>query len=440
MRKVLLLSLLAVLGLVAKAQNDPVITLTAEVDGAERTFGIGSAADGNNVITIDWGDGKIVDGTTITTAYDGYTPTNIVGTPLGEGKIKIYATAAIRYFDCVSKITGPGLTELDITKATDLTELSANGNKLTTIDLSKNTKLTNAQLSNNSLNSIVLTPSLTKLDLQKNKLTAFDGSVVPNLTVLYLSNNTITSLDLSKNTSLTSAYLLSMGLESLNIGANATSKLIVSANNNKLTTLDVTAATGLANGRLFLLNNNLTELKYTKIGTANLAGNKFTMATLPIANITTLTYAPQQPMEIGGIDKTIDLSSQNNLTGYATAAQTTTYTWYTKDGTALVANTDYTESNGKFSFIKQPSDSVYCVMATTAFPKFTGTSAFKTANAKVNSVITTAISSANVATSDQADVYSVDGKLIGRNANVKNLQKGLYIIRKADNTSKLMIE
>lgn len=102
-----------------------------------------------------------------------------------------------------------------------------------------------------------------------------------------------------------------MGLTSLTVGEKQAAGFYLSVNNNKLTTLDPRQATGLENkGRLFAMNNNLTELLYDKIGTANLVGNKFTFATLPTRNIKTLTYAPQQPMEIALNGSSVDLSAQ----------------------------------------------------------------------------------------------------------------------------------
>lgn len=441
MKKILLFLSLALLGITVNAETSPVITLTADVDGAERTFGIGSA-DVSNTFSIDWGDGKIVDGGAATGIYDGYDveATQITGTPVGNGNIKIYATGAVSFFDCISKVGGSGVTALDLSNAVDLTEIDANGNKLTTIDLSKNAKLTNAQLNNNSLSSITFGNNsvLTSLNLQNNQLTSFDGSAVPTLATLYLSNNQISTLDLSKNTSLKSIYLLNMGLQSLNLGANQTGKLYLSVNNNKLTSLDVTEATGIQTGSLFAMNNNLTELKYTTLTKANIAGNKFTLSSLPASNITTLTYAPQQAMKIDKITGTIDLSAQNNITGLTAVTNATVYTWYTKSGTTLSAGTDYTENAGMFTFIKNQTDSVYCTMTTAAFPNFKDANIFKTVN--VEAAVSTGIDNLNVERTGVVDVYAIDGRLIKRNTEVNALGKGAYIIRHANGAGKVVVK
>ena len=414
----------------------PIITLTVEAEAIEkeRTFEFGSGV-ADNKISIDWGDGNIVEEATIAGVYDGWEVpvTKISGKPVGSGEIKIYATGAVTYFDCVSKVDGPGITKLDVSNAAELTELYANGNKLTTFDCSKLTKLSKVYLNNNQLTSFSLPESVTYLNLQKNKLTSFDGSKLPLVASLYISDNTgLGTLDVSMMPALKSLYALNCGLTSVNAPLKV-AKAYISVNNNKLETLDVTEATGLENGSLFAMGNNLTEVKFpnVKVKSVNISKNKFTLATIPAtANVTTLTYAPQQEMEIADIDGTIDLSAQNNLTGFATEAKPTVYAWYAEDGTALVAGTDYTEDAGKFTFVKEQAQKVYCTMTTEALPKFTGTNIFKTIAVAVKAAAT-GIENIESDAAMTGDIYSVDGKLIKRGANLSDMQKGLYIIKTA---------
>ena len=410
----------------------PIITLTAEVDGAARTFEFGSGV-ADNKISIDWGDGNIVDGATIAGVYDGWTSTPVTGTPVGSGEIKIYATGAVTYFYCVSNVSAPGITKLDVSNATDLTELHANGNKLTTFDGSKLTKLGTVYLNNNQLTSVSLPESVTYLQLANNQLTSFDGSKFPLVTTLYLSDNTgLGTLDVSMMPVLKSLYALNCGLTSVNAPLKV-AKAYISVNNNKLETLDVSEATGLDNGSLFAIGNNLTEVKLpnVKVKAVNISKNKFTLATIPAtANVTTLTYAPQQDMEIADIDGTIDLSAQNNLTGFATEAKPTVYTWITEANDTLVAGTDYTEDAGKFTFVKEQAQKVYCTMTTEALPKFTGANIFKTIAVTVKATAT-GIENIEAGAALTGDIYSVDGKLIKRGADLSDMQKGLYIIKTA---------
>ena len=410
------------------------LTVEAEAIGAARTFEFGSGV-ADNKISIDWGDGTIVDGATIAGVYDGWeVPVTVIsGTPVGGGEIKIYATGAVTYFDCVSNVNGPGITKLDVSNATDLTELHANGNKLTSFDGSKLTKLSKVYLNNNQLTSVSLPESVTYLQLANNQLTSFDGSKFPLVTTLYLSDNTgLGTLDVSMMPVLKSLYALNCGLTSVNAPLKV-AKAYISVNNNKLETLDMSEATGLESGSLFAIGNNLTEVKLpnVKVKAVNISNNKFTLATIPAtANVTTLTYAPQQAMEIADIDGTIDLSAQNNLTGFATEAKPTVYTWITEANDTLVAGTDYTEEAGKFTFVKEQAQKVYCTMTTEALPKFTGANIFKTIAVTVKATAT-GIENIEAGAALTGDIYSVDGKLIKRGADLSDMQKGLYIIKTA---------
>ena len=189
-----LLTMFALLSMMANAQNtpEPCITFTAETSDAVRALEFGSAEE-ENVISIDWGDGNIEDAAKITGKYDGWTTTKVEGTVLNSGEVKIYSTKPICYFYCVSKVDGPGLTMLDVSKATELTELHANGNKLKAIDLSKNTKLATIYLNNNAISDLVLPESetVTFLNLQNNQLSSFDITKTPKIVTLYLSENNI---------------------------------------------------------------------------------------------------------------------------------------------------------------------------------------------------------------------------------------------------------
>jgi len=177
---------------------------------------------------------------------------------------------------------------------------------------------------------------------------------------------------------------------------------------------------------LFATNNNLTEILYVKIGTANISGNKFTFANLPTANIKTLTYAPQQPMEISLNGSSVDLSAQ----------QADTYKWLTTDGDELVAGTDYTEESGKFTFLKTPTKPVYCVLESSRFPKFVGSNAFKTTTIEP---IGTAIvlSTADNATAAAA-YYTLDGTFVS--TNKAQLPAGLYIVKNGKKAVKVMVK
>lgn len=408
------------------AQNTPpthFIEATVSKLDTVYTFNVGCAEAGS-VISVDWGDGKIVTAGTSEQAYDGwYGDVEVSGT--ATGTVRIYSTGTVTHFSCVNKsaLGAAGLTSLDISNAKDLTELEANGNYLTEFDFSQNKSLAKVYLNNNCLTSVSLNTAVTYLNLQNNRLTAFDGSIAPMLSTIYLSDNTaLGNLDLSKNTSLKSVYAINAGITSLKLGANATKSLYVSVNDNPgLTSLDVTEATGLGNkGRLFATNCNLTELKYSSIATANVSNNKFTLSSLPTANITNLTYAPQKDMEIEDISGVIDLSSQAFVGDKATV-----YTWYAASGNdaqSLSEGTDYKVDGGKFTFLKD-FDAVYCAMSNGALPKFSGNDIFKTVTVRATASSTTGIFGIEDVDA-KAPVFTINGVSAG---NYGKLPAGIYV-------------
>ena len=379
MKKYLHLFLFALLSISAQAQLTPAITLTAEVDGNTRSFSF-YATEAGHKYQIDWGDGKLVETPEITVNDGVELYTEVSGTPVGDGTIKIYGEG-IDYFSAVSNMNGAQITAIDVTGAADLTELEINGNDFKSIDLSKNTKLVKLTCSNTPIESLDLSANteLTRLDAQKMSLKEIDLSKNTALTYLHLGDNQITDIDLSANTELASLYLLNNQLTDIDLNKN-TKLTYVSLNNNLLTSVDVTACENL--GSFFCMNNLLTEAKIENVTkSVNIRGNNFTLATLPVTNITSYFYDPQNDMQIAetiNVGETLDLSEQNNITGLAEEPQTTTYTWTTESGTVLTAGTDYNEDGGKFTFIKAQSEPVYCTMTTEAFPKLSGSNALKT--------------------------------------------------------------
>ena len=349
----------------------PAVTLTAEVDGNPRSFSFYAKETGHK-FRIDWGDGILVETEEIAVNDGEAWYTEVSGTPVGDGNIKIYGEG-IDYFSAVSNMNGAQITAIDVTGATELTELEINGNDLKAIDLSQNTKLAKLTCSNNPIESLDLTANtaLTRLDAQNMSLKAIDLSQNTALTYLHLGNNQLAEIDLKANTELASLYLLDNQLTGIDLSQNK--KLTyISLNNNQLTSIDVTACEEL--GSLFCMNNLLTEAKVENVTkSVNLRGNHFTPATLPVANSTSYFYDQQADLQIAESLKageTLDLSAQTNITGLADAPQATVYTWITAEGDTLQAGIDYTEEAGKFTFLTT-QDSIYCTMETKAFPDAT---------------------------------------------------------------------
>ena len=426
------------------------LTLTAQVDGNERNLTFASTTEANRII-VDWGDGKRVISEIIALADEYGTTTTVTGTPAGEGHIKIYARE-ISVFGCDSRVDGAQVTAVNTSAATDLKELNVYTNALKTLDLSQNTKLEKLNCYNNDLETLDLTANtkLTRLDAKDTPLTQINLTQNTELDYLSLNNCPIEAIDLSNNTKLSSLYLLNCKLTDIDLSKN-TALTYVNLNNNQLTSLDVTASEAL--GTLFCMGNKLTELKADNVTkSVNCSKNNFTLATLPALPCKTFTYAPQNALQIAAevkADETVDLSAQNHITGLAESPQTTTYTWMTEDGTALVAGTDYTEEDGVFTFLTKQDSPVYCEMTTEAFPKFSGSNTFKTTTTLVeggsniegtrhNAPAITAtrgnVLVTGLTNGCEVKVYNLSGQAIAIQAASGNavnfsLEPGLYIVK-----------
>ena len=329
----------------------------------------------------------------------------------------------------------PLLESIDVSKNTELDYLSLQGNnkksgKLTTIDLSKNTKLDKVYLQYNALTDIVLPAeaALSFLNAQDNQLAAVDFSAVASLKDVYLSNNNLTSVDLSK------------------VKSGAT----LNVDGNALTTLTIPVSIKTLNAK----NNQLESVSLVDATTqCNLEGNKLTLATIPAqpASLNTssktkkFTYAPQAALEVPESVEELDLTAQLTVAkgelnptadesagtaAYATWLEnmTTTFSFVTASGTALVENTDYSVTEpGKFKFLKEQTGKVHAVMLNEAFPKFTEAVPFTTSEFTVS--VPSAIKDVNAA-ADNTKVYNLQGVEVKQPAKGIYIQNGKKVIRK----------
>ena len=342
---------------------------------------------------------------------------------------------------------------LDVTKATTLKDLTANTNKLASIDLTKNTELEKLTINNNQLTSIDISKctKLTTLDITNNLLTAIDITKNQALQTLRIGQNKLAGeLDLSTNPTIKSVYALTNELTSVKIGNNTASKPYFSFNYNKLTSIDASGINDAKNAILFLIGNQLTEIKLPsmKMKTLNISKNNFTLATLPGPDATTaakgFTYAPQNDYAIAEsykVGDVLDLSSQTNAT------LNTQFAVYKSDKTALTEGTDYTVADGKITFLTA-QEAVYVTMSSALYSKFTGTSIYKTTVTKVEgstgiNVVTAQgvkvstagyeISISGLSQGDAVTVANLGGAVVASfHANSANAHvqaaKGLYIV------------
>lgn len=423
MKKFFTLLLAVISTMTAFAQTEPAIELQAEVDGNTRTLTIGLGVEGT--VQIDWGNGEKVTSEVIP-AYDGYNQVNVFGTVSGDGKVKIYGDNIV-YFECSSRVDGAQVLSLDVTKATTLKDLTANTNKLTAIDLTKNTELEKLTINNNQLTSIDISKctKLTTLDITNNLLTAIDITKNQTLQTLRIGQNKLTGdLDLSTNPTIKSVYALTNELTSVKIGNNTASKPYFSFNYNKLTSIDASGINDAKNAILFLIGNQLTEIKLpsAQMKTLNISKNNFTLATLPAPDATTtakgFTYAPQNDYVIAEsykVGDVLDLSSQTSAT------LNTQFAVYKSDKTALTEGTDYTVADGKITFLTA-QEAVYVTMSSALYSKFTGTSIYKTTITKVEgSTGINAVTAQGVKVSTVGNEISISGLSQGDAVTVANL-------------------
>lgn len=420
MKKFFTLLLAVISTMTAFAQTEPAIELQAEVDGNTRTFSIGLATEGT--VQIDWGNGEKVTSEVIP-AFDGLNQVNVSGTVSGEGKVKIYGDNIV-CFECSSTVKGAKVLSLDVTKATALKDLTANTNKLTSIDLTKNTELEKLTISNNQLTSIDISKctKLTTLDITNNLLAAIDITKNLALQTLRIGQNKLAGeLDLSTNPTLKTVAALTNELTSVKIGNNTASKPWFSFNYNKLTSIDASGINDAKNATLFLIGNQLTEIKLpaTQMKSLNITKNNFTLATLPAPSVAKFfTYAPQNDYVIAEsykVGDVLDLSSQTSAT------LNTQFAVYKSDKTALTEGTDYTVADGKITFLTA-QEAVYVTMSSALYSKFTGTSIYKTTVTKVEgSTGINAVTAQGVKVSTAGNEISISGLSQGDAVTVANL-------------------
>lgn len=424
MKKFFTLLLAVISTMTAFAQTEPTIELQAEVDGNTRTFTIGLATEGT--VQIDWGNGEKVTSEKLPVYDSKYSTTKeVTGIVVGDGKVKIYGDNILS-FGCPSNVNvGAQVLSLDVTKATALKDLTANANKLTSIDLTKNTELEKLTISNNQLTSIDISKctKLTTLDITNNLLTAIDITKNQALQTLRISQNKFAGeLDLSTNPTIKSVYALGMELNSVKIGNNTAEKPYFSFNNNKLTSIDASGIQDAGNATLWLMGNQLTEIKLpsAKMKTLNISKNNFTLATLPDATTAAknFTYAPQNDYVIAEsykVGDVLDLSSQTSAT------LNTQFAVYKSDKTALTEGTDYTVADGKITFLTA-QEAVYVTMSSALYSKFTGTSIYKTTVTKVEgSTGINAVTAQGVKVSTAGNEISISGLSQGDAVTVANL-------------------
>lgn len=259
--------------------------------------------------------------------------------------------------------------------AEDLTffQVSEEANiKSLNLDFSNSNKLREVYcVGNDNLETLIFAESdaIEKITCQNNNLKTLNVNALPSLKYLASSNNQLSTIDVTKNTELTMLYVGNNKLSTIDISKNI--KLdTISFRDNYLTTLDIS--------------------KNPKLSKVYCYGNKLSFSSLPqpSASFAEYKYAPQSdysfPLNVE-LNVQYDLSSQASAKGQENKTYTTNYLWKTTSGKTLIPGSDYTiDAPGKFRFVSNVSDSIYCEMSNQAFPDFGGTNVFKTNLSKIN--------------------------------------------------------
>ncbi len=417
-----------------EASSAPILTLTAPVGNeVSLTFGV---YDTEDEYSVDFGDGTLqtakvgVNNAGPVDPETGQTTgaTVFKGTVAGDGTIKVYGKNDVWYLNA----SGAMPTALDQSKLMNVVQMviagvdaesvtlpayekidqfSFNNSPVKTVDVSKATSLKSLSIVYSSLYEGEM--NLESIDLQNNtELT--DLSIQSQKTGV---NGKLKEIDLSKNTKLASIYLPNNSLTNVTLPSEFTKK-------------DANDESVLAKVTMFLNGNKLASIdgldKLPAKSQVNISNNLFTLATLPVkpANVSNskYTYAPQAPYEVAESLTDLDLSSQLSATGILTEPVATSYSFKTVSGTALVEGTDYEVAEpGKFHFIKEQTEKVYGVMATTAFPKFTGNNEYKTTEFTVVPGTPSGISNVTAAKQINGKYYNLQG------VEIQKPIKGVYI-------------
>lgn len=305
---------------VSPAWADDVVTLTTSKKAGETvTLQLNQLKHG---ATVDWGNGTPV--TVNKTDEDVLT---ISGTLAGE-TITITTPSKLETLIC----EGQNLTKINVTKAPNLRSLYCQDNELTTLDITSNAKLTDLNCANNQLKTLKINetqnPLLENVNVSNNNLKNNTGTTsgtsfsikTEALQQLNISNNAIGSVALTSNPNLdvlkcvgNNIATIATKSDSISVimcGNNKITSLTINgtkenlrqlfAENNKISTLDVSTAENL---KYIAVDNNgvLKTVKLFNYPTSDklyaytCGGNNLTFASLPQkTRVENISYLPQE--------------------------------------------------------------------------------------------------------------------------------------------------
>lgn len=307
MHKTSLLAAALLLLTAGSASADVVGLKTNLAAGAEMTLALN--ADLSATLTWSNGDSETVtfDGTpkTYTVKSDSLTITSVSGniTRLyapADGIVSINTTGAT----ALTKLFLPGnaLTALNLSKNTALTDLDVQGNTISDLNISSCRKIVNLNVAGNKLDAIsyaTVTPMKTLVVADNNIDTLRYQASMANLEALICQNNHLRTLNLKNTKSL--RRLVASGNDITSVTAGVMNKLTdLWLDNNALTTLDISAGTGVLQA-VAVDNNKLTDITWDDACAGTLAifyghNNGLFFNSFPSrTSKMTAVFAPQEP-------------------------------------------------------------------------------------------------------------------------------------------------
>lgn len=342
-----------------------IVTMTS-AGASTMSFGVGMAgatAQSPRKFFVDFGDGELKEFTT-TSAHNLAAP-NVKGEPHGMVGIYIPEGEVMTSFS----VKGQALAAIDVTAATELSQLTVRDCNLFAIDLTRNRCLTTLDIAGNDLRELNLQGAygdyeknvLASLDASRNKIATFKCVATGAMRNLNLSDNSLTELNLKDYDN----------LRTLDVSGN------------KLT--EISLAYMMSAQNIDLSDNELTNIatlpeKYIIPG-LNLSGNRLHYGTLPLPSLIGqgYVYAPQRQIAIP------PKAPMLNLSEYVVDAggNPTVMTWRKADGSQLAEGTDYSVKNGQVTFLDATLGDVYCELTNATFPLMAGADVLKTSVTRV---------------------------------------------------------
>lgn len=278
--------------------------------------------------------------------------------------------------------------DLDFSGFTELDTLNCGYNNLSSLNLDDCVKLQCLNCYTNDFSSIgIRNCPLTYINCSANKLTKFNFSQYPALEQFIGTQNHITQADISVCPNLKVFMCGNSPLEKIDLSQNK--KLVnVQLMNTSITSLDASNLPELE--ELWCYDGEIRNLNVDgspKIKVLHATKNRLDFNTLPAKPENCgkwgYSYAPQKkiefPAEVPALDP-IDLS-------YLACEGKTVYTWLYAKNDEAVPQTEYTASEGVFTFVRPLSQAVYCQMTHPDFPDLAQWDALKTTSIKITKAV-----------------------------------------------------